>query len=431
MGFDTAIFVQQPVDENLVCSICCGVFEKPTIACSNIHTFCEDCIKIWGGKGRGCPGCRSPMDGTNKPLNRPLESITMALQVRCLEKKGDEQNKENAPSTGRRALRSNKDETSLPTACQWSGLLSDFVEKHKCKECEFTVAPCSLCQKTMGVTDLEAHQKNDCLGRKVPCNLCHAKLAVRNLENHKADYCPERSVSCEHCGELVPLKKLGTTCVDFDKPQLVTFTGHMRKCSKLHIPCDFAGHGCTLKMRREKMPDHLMSAMGAHMSLLSADMQKGWTKVGLVWVFSEHLLDKLITQKVVRSKTATHGSFESLVSLIYDGQFPEHVQVKISVLGQQYRPTIERVSIQVEASARTFESVMLPGQLMTADGAFRKALVCSTIHNLVEKATSDDDGGMPLTIDELSELLEAENSVKISVSFRLCQPERVVVGSDV
>jgi hypothetical protein len=43
MGFDTDIFTGE-IDDNLVCSICNGVFEDPDqIDCD--HTLCTECIK--------------------------------------------------------------------------------------------------------------------------------------------------------------------------------------------------------------------------------------------------------------------------------------------------------------------------------------------------------------------------------------------------
>ena len=450
MGFDTSLFVL-PVDENFVCDICCGVLEKPTIACVNSHAFCAGCIQMWSKKSKNCPGCRVPMVPMHeRHVIRPMESITMKLNVRCPQKdEDDHHDKENsaAPtvyfpatkrslrSNGLKAINVNVQLVKAPTkTCGWHGLLSDYVEKHKCQECEFAKGPCSLCSMTMGVRDIDDHQKNDCLRRIILCDLCNESFQACNMPNHKAHYCVEREVSCEHCGEMMPWKNLGSSCANFDKPQLVTFTGHQRKCPKRHIPCEFATHGCNTKMRREKMPAHLASAMGTHMGLISAAATKDWKKIGFVWNFPECHVDKMYTHKEVRSKKVELGGYAAMASLLYDDDRDDYVRVKISVIDQKYRPMIDRVKIQVgdHTCSEQFEWAVLSEQRMYADGTWCGSSRCSTTYTLKAKAPNGANDGMALEMGYFEELFQQEGgTVKISVSFRLSQPECVLVGTDV
>jgi len=47
MGFDMELFVEQPVDSNLLCAICLSVQDQPARACMNGHTFCFQCLDQW------------------------------------------------------------------------------------------------------------------------------------------------------------------------------------------------------------------------------------------------------------------------------------------------------------------------------------------------------------------------------------------------
>lgn len=451
MGFDTSLFVV-PVDENFVCDICCGVLERPTIACANSHAFCADCVQIWSKKSKNCPGCRTLMVPPHeRRLIRPMESITMKLEVRCRKMKDedDHHDKENTvvPTVNvtprKLSLRSNgvkagNVNTQLakapPKTCGWRGLLSDYVEKHECKECEFAKGTCSLCKKIMGVREIDTHQEHDCSQRIIPCDLCRESFVACNMSNHKAHYCAEREVSCEHCGEMMAWKDLGSSCANFDKPQLVTFTGHQRKCLKLHIPCEFATHGCNIKMRREKMPEHLASAMGAHMGLLSAAATEDWKKIAFVWNFPKCHIDKMYTQKAVPSKKVELGGYEAMASLVYDDDRDDYVRVKISVLDQKYRPAIDRVKIQVgdRTGSQQFECAVRFEQRMDGDGTWCGDSRCSTTYTLQAKTAHGATHGMLLEMEDFENLLqEEEGTVKISVSFRLSQPECVLVGTDI
>ena len=102
MGFDTDMFVN-PVDDNLRCTICFSVYDRPCTVCENGHVYCKPCIAAWEGntgnqQNKKCPDCRGVMPQV-KVLNQPLQRIVLNLQVACTkgknetDKDGDQQPK--------------------------------------------------------------------------------------------------------------------------------------------------------------------------------------------------------------------------------------------------------------------------------------------------------------------------------------------------
>lgn len=108
MGFDTALFVVQPVDEDMLCHICHSVQDKPTVACKEGHTFCAGCLEGWEKRSNQCPDCRSAIP-EEKVLNRPLQTIIAKLEVRC-------------PKDGAKRARVTRASTSSIQRCDWQGL---------------------------------------------------------------------------------------------------------------------------------------------------------------------------------------------------------------------------------------------------------------------------------------------------------------------
>jgi RING-type zinc-finger len=136
MGFDTNLFVQQPVEDSLICSICHEVMKAPTTICGNGHTYCGDCILEWD-QGRGhqrCPDCRLNLNDTFM-VCRPLQSIIHGLKVRCPAKNKDDP----SPGKGQSKKRAKVAPISEanPNQCAWEGTLASYLEKHKPCECNY------------------------------------------------------------------------------------------------------------------------------------------------------------------------------------------------------------------------------------------------------------------------------------------------------
>ena len=63
MGFDVVRF-ESPVDEELLCAICKGVFQDPVMAHCE-HVFCSSCIEEWLKRQDTCPIDRKVIANTD------------------------------------------------------------------------------------------------------------------------------------------------------------------------------------------------------------------------------------------------------------------------------------------------------------------------------------------------------------------------------
>lgn len=206
MGFDTDLFVEQPVKKDFLCDICYSVQERPTTVCMDGHTFCEDCVNTWNNN---CPQCRQPAL-QEKPLCRVLQSNIMGLMVRCpremetkvvVEVQGPE-------TRARKRKQPTKDTRNVSTVqCEWEGSLSRYLEKHRHHECPLRMVQCPYhCGREMRACNLASHKDTECKYRVVECEYCssrmeqwklyfHLKEPVQHSKQQQIRVCPKLPVS--------------------------------------------------------------------------------------------------------------------------------------------------------------------------------------------------------------------------------------------
>ena len=151
MGFETSLFVSQPVDDNLTCSLCLNVYDKPSTACANGHVYCLKCLTNAKRRSNACPDCRQPMIDP-PPLNRPLQNLIGGLKIKCVHsdsKEGDG-DQHQPPSSRRRTTESGEavegEEKELEV-CAWEGPVSEY-HRHV-KSCPFRIVGCHYCFASM------------------------------------------------------------------------------------------------------------------------------------------------------------------------------------------------------------------------------------------------------------------------------------------
>ena len=83
MGFGVHRFVN-PVDQNLLCSICAGVLENAIITPCG-HSFCELCLQTWLERPltNSCPSCRSDVSVFETIPVLALRGIVDGLAIQC------------------------------------------------------------------------------------------------------------------------------------------------------------------------------------------------------------------------------------------------------------------------------------------------------------------------------------------------------------
>lgn len=83
MGYDLNRFAVN-IDEELKCSICCGVLEDPVQAKCCQHAFCRSCIQEWIKSSESCPIDRSPLCVQQiEPIPRIIRNLLNRLQISC------------------------------------------------------------------------------------------------------------------------------------------------------------------------------------------------------------------------------------------------------------------------------------------------------------------------------------------------------------
>ena len=278
MGFDTDLFVQQPVDEDLIiCGICLDVLKKPITACKNGHDFCEECID----KSKTCPKCRASFEEGHKiriPCLR-LQSIILKLEIACPKREMSH------PTTKRARVETSQGEShaNKEICCDWKGSLSDYIEKHQNGECAFRQVACPFpgCGMKVLLRDLHLHKTVECKHRLIACDLCHAEMQYHELRYHKLRVCPEAMTACGYCGEEMVRKNLGTkpenhSVDDLPGDQCINpkYTGHYSVCGQMLVKCDFHPFGCTELIKREDLDSHFLSCRREHAQLCTRRVEQ-------------------------------------------------------------------------------------------------------------------------------------------------------------
>lgn len=83
MGYDVGRF-QGDVDEELICTICGGVFQEPRQVSPCEHCFCDECIQEWVKHQQTCPVDRNPITSSSLgPAPRILRNLLARLKITC------------------------------------------------------------------------------------------------------------------------------------------------------------------------------------------------------------------------------------------------------------------------------------------------------------------------------------------------------------
>ncbi|XP_035216202.1 RING finger protein 151-like, partial [Stegodyphus dumicola] len=155
-AFQTEHF-EPPPDDELICSVCRGVFCEP-VQCPCHHVFCRACITKWLQTNRNCPVCRKR--ATNYCIEEvvPLiRNMIMKLTLHC-------RNSEHG--------------------CREKFAL-EGCENHM-KECIYEMVRCKNkpCRHECFRKDIADHELNGCLHRYVRCETCCMKISSVSPNSH-------------------------------------------------------------------------------------------------------------------------------------------------------------------------------------------------------------------------------------------------------
>ncbi|KAI1115507.1 hypothetical protein F5Y14DRAFT_131113 [Nemania sp. NC0429] len=231
-----ALEYEAEVDENLICPICRLPLVLPTITNCD-HVFCQKCIVHAHSLNPVCPVDRLPLRLADETRTAPkiVHNQLDNLLVRC-------------PNSHRGC--------SLVVA-------RSLVENHVTRYCDKTLVPCphTSCDKTVA----RKHAGKGCLHYNVKCEYCEHTYEKADLEEHQDSQCTNRKTACELCGaEYVRHKR----------------DEHVNGCPEAETPCKFAQLGCTSRVRRKSLDQHVrvceyrvVGPVGEQMAELRAELK--------------------------------------------------------------------------------------------------------------------------------------------------------------
>lgn len=206
------VFVGEPA-EDLKCPICFSVLSDPVqTPCG--HRFCKLCI---GQQLRNNPVC--PIDRTSLSQENIFPDNAVRLQINRLRIR--------CPNHGK--------------GCEWEGERSD--KQSHLHQCTYSRGSCQLCGQLLALNLLDEHRKV-CPRRQVRCQYCSASLPFCDMPQHM-DTCPKFPVLCpNNCSQRSMARE--------------AVRGHLETdCPRQPVKCDLAAFGCTDKVPRGDLGEHL------------------------------------------------------------------------------------------------------------------------------------------------------------------------------
>ena len=430
MCFEPSLFLCQPVDENLSCSLCLGVYDKPSTACSNGHVYCLDCLSKTKERSNACPDCRQDMLDP-APLNRPLENMISGLKLCCensvpKKKEGDPQE---PPATRRRttesgkAVEGDKEKKREEEVCEWQGLVSDY--RQHIKSCPFRIVKCPLkCHAKIEYRFLDHHKEHECPYRRVTCDRCgRNNIHLGALDYHQLRHCPESDVKCRYCQLEMKRKELGKfgltdahtdNCID-------NFSGHYKVCPKCPVRCEFWDVGCRHEGPREQMTEHHAQKARYHAKLVNDTVK--WQSTRISWdVAARHFMGAPSCVIDSPSVTVFGTPYKFFARLYLAG---ESVEIELCIDGphSQHEVALRAVSI----SATIPDGTECVAKDLEIKGRARSITVASDISSVgkskfvFERDDSDNDegdrSGETTTEVEVTRAMFIDDDVTFSIKF--------------
>ena len=252
----------RPGDE-LECMICNSLSNNPhqTGCCG--HTVCYNCAAQWRRRNNSCPNCR------RMPLELAVDPRTkrhiLSLTVYC---------------------------PHYEIGCDWIGSFSN-ASNHLQHHCLLEVVKCEHkgCSRMLQRKDLNDHMREKCLMRPVKCPCCDLgsgreksrdwddgwlvgivrtvsslfvpSLTYDRLVGHHYRECEKWPLRCPN------------RCNTKERLTRSTVNAHLKdNCPEQVISCQFAEAGCTARVKRKEMADHIQQSVGEHMTAMMSDYIK-------------------------------------------------------------------------------------------------------------------------------------------------------------
>lgn len=232
-----ALVVDAEARRELSCGVCLSLLAQP-VQCQRGHLFCRLCMEQHLGSGAdACPTCRVPV--TLGSLSRALyvEKAIRTLRLHCRFRFG--------PAQGLEPLRED------PHGCSAVVLYEQSAEHESVCPFRFVACPYRGCA-AVGLREcsLPAHLER-CEWRVEPCPHCTQGVRFCERASHLKT-CTMLPVDCALCGEVgIPVSRLDA-----------------HECPEEEVRCPFAEAGCTVRLKRRALAEHLQANTVHHLSAL-------------------------------------------------------------------------------------------------------------------------------------------------------------------
>ena len=227
---ETSYFAEEKPGDDLECLICRNLASEPHQSGCCGHTMCYSCAVKWQRQKNSCPHCcESPLDLVKDPRTKRL--IT-SLTLHC---------------------------THYKNGCSWKGSINN-VSDHLQTECPYEEIDCDNkeCGEKVQRRNFEDHMKNDCRMRLIECLCGQNTAAEEDLLSKKFTYNELVSDHYKHCPSW-PMRCPNHCCAE-EKLMRSTLQDHIdNNCPEQVISCQLVEAGCTVRVKRKEMDEHIQS----------------------------------------------------------------------------------------------------------------------------------------------------------------------------
>ena len=246
-GFE-CIFVKDPPEHlQTECSVCLCVLREPYLVDCCGYSFCRSCIETIKSENKPCPLCA--VQFTTCIPDKRLQRTLNDFQVYCSHK---------------------------GNGCEWVGSLGNLTQHLNAKPlsegerlsgCQLTSVECKHCFDHVPRQDIVKHETMICPQRQHSCEICCSFTSTfEDVTLNHFTICPDRPAPCPNGCGLSPKAKLLEDHLKMDCPLQV-------------IECPFSYAGCTERMTRQSMPEHITQSLSLHMSLQATSHQQELKKL--------------------------------------------------------------------------------------------------------------------------------------------------------
>ena len=262
-GYECKFVKPPPKQLQIECPICLEILREPHIVSCCGHSFCQRCIGRILSELHPCPMCKRT--GYTIMDNQGLKRTMYDFHVRCPHRH---------------------------VGCDWTGKLRNLLphlndnrQTPDLKGCPYTKLICPLCKGKVYRAIFKDHKEKQCPQREYTCEYCKKYRATfENVACRHWELCEQFLLPCPNNCEMS-----GNDAKKFIERRKLEH--HVNEeCPLTLVACALRYAGCTVKLCRKDVTEHMREESSTHLSLLAAE--------NLTLVKKLHDKDECMTQLV-------------------------------------------------------------------------------------------------------------------------------------